>query len=91
MPMKIPNVPGMYPEFHITYNLEGDGWRLVQKHMNLWGRRFAEVEVLDERHVIVNFYPSRDRKWARWEAYRRDWIYKELARTSAKPKGKAGA
>jgi len=89
MPMKIPNVPSMCPEFHITYSLEGEGWRVVQRHMNLWGRRFAEVEVLDEHHVIVNFYPSRDRKWARWEEYRKEWIYGELARTSAKPKGKA--
>jgi len=79
----------MCPEFHIPYSLSGagDGWRMVQRHMNLWGRRFAEVEVLDERHVIVNFYPSRDRRWARWEAYRKEWIYRELN----KIKGKAGA
>ena len=31
MPMKIPNVPSMCPEFHITYNLEGEGWRLYRR------------------------------------------------------------
>jgi len=68
----------MCPEFHVHYSLEGEGWRLVQQHMRLWGRRFAEVEVLDEDHVVVSFFPSRDRRWARWEERRRAWIYKEL-------------
>ena len=84
MASKVPNVPSMCPEFHIHYSLEGDGWGMVQHHMRMWGRRFSEVEVLDEDRVVVNFYPTRDRRWAKWEAYRRAWIYKELNKIKGK-------
>ena len=77
MAQRVRNEPGMYPEFSIAYNLAGGGWRLVQKHMNLWGRRFTQVEVLDQSHCVLIFYPSRDRRWSRWEDYRKEWIFKE--------------
>jgi len=77
--MKVPNAPSAVPEFSICYDLSGEGWMLAKKHIALWGRRFTQVEVLDQSHCVLIFYPSRNRKWSRWEAYRKEWIFRELS------------
>jgi len=78
------NVPSSVPEFVVVYDLRGDGWRLAQRHYRFWSYRFTTIETLDEHHAVLTFYPSRDRRWARWEAYRKDWIYRELNKINGK-------
>jgi hypothetical protein len=61
-------------DFAIIYDLQdAHAWRQAHAHRRLWGRRFCEHYILDDKHVVVLFNPGGAR-WASWEAYRRQRI-----------------
>ena len=85
------NGPSSVPAFAVLYDIRGDGWELARRHVGYWKRRFVHIDGLDENHIAITFFPSRDPKWQMWEACRKDWIYRELVEASAPTSGKAGA
>lgn len=72
------NEPSSVPAFAVLYDIRRDGWELARRHVGYWKRRFCDIESLGENHIAIVFFPSRDRKWAGWEAYRKEWIFKEV-------------
>jgi hypothetical protein len=51
----------------------------VRRDRKAWGVRFTRCAILDDDHVALNFYPSPDPRWRRWEDVRKSWILKWAA------------